>query len=332
MNKLSTLLKGEKLPLALKWVLGSTLSGILGYSLYKFFKPRPKNSLFGKSNLGVVITGGTASIGLAFVREFLALGHRVVSCSRTAPNLEDPSNSQKLDVLKHKNFFYMQCDCTKEDDVKKFTTFAKDKLGNIDVFIANVGSGSSILTRFDEISLEHARESIEGNLWSSILCCRNALEVLKSQEFGGHFFFMTGYGASGEIRNVGFSMLGANKCAIHYLSNAVKFDMSSAYPLIGIHSICPGAMFTDSMKKHMGKTSSTADDSARIRILNLIADSTENLSAYITPKICSIEGTGNHLYHVNTYSSFTIRNILLGKIFSSYKKNRFFNEEPATLK
>jgi uncharacterized oxidoreductase len=80
----------------------------------------------------ILITGGTAGIGLAFAEEFYKLGNTVIICGRRKDRLE------KL-VEKFPGMIAKYCDVTKEEDRKELAEWAIACYKDLNILINNAG-------------------------------------------------------------------------------------------------------------------------------------------------------------------------------------------------
>ena len=80
-------------------------------------------------NKTVVITGGPKGLGLALARGFENEGLNVVVCSRSEEEFKNVSGG----VLA------VKADVTKEEDLENVLNIAKEKFGNVDIWVNNAG-------------------------------------------------------------------------------------------------------------------------------------------------------------------------------------------------
>ncbi len=114
----------------------------------------------------IVITGASSGIGAATAYKFLDAGWNVALLARRLDMLEKISDSNE-------NAISIVCDVTDETAVKNAFTKASNHFGEIDVLFNNAGifpPGS----RFDEISLEAWKSSVDVNLTGMFICAREA--------------------------------------------------------------------------------------------------------------------------------------------------------------
>ena len=118
----------------------------------------------------ILITGASSGIGAATAHKFLDAGWNVALLSRRIDKLNEISNS-------HDNAFSIACDVTDESAVQNSFAQAASHFGSIDVLFNNAGifpPGS----RFDEITLESWKASVDVNLTGMFICAREAFRLM----------------------------------------------------------------------------------------------------------------------------------------------------------
>ena len=126
--------------------------------------------------LTVVVTGGSAGIGLAIAKKQLSMGDNVFICGRNKERLEEallslaePSNAARLDGA--------ACDVRDLDSVNQMVSAATARFGGIDVLINNAGIG--YVVPFEEMTPKLWHDIIDTNLTGVFNCCYAALPWLK---------------------------------------------------------------------------------------------------------------------------------------------------------
>lgn len=293
-----------------KWkeILGvagvSLVTTFLGYNLFKKSYP---NSLKGKTNLGVAITGGSKGIGFEMAKIFLEKGHRVVICSRDQENLDVAAKQLNSDKL-----FVYKCDVSKAEEAKNFVSYCVEKLTVIDVFINNAGIPAG-LTSFETLETKKMENCVNVNILGSMYCSKYALEVLKSQKNGGHLFVTEGFGSAGYTRP-GLTTYGSTKYCTVFLGRSLAHECVGTN--VGVHRLYPGLTLTDFITN--GKETLPKE---MAYMMNVIGDTPDNVAKNLVPRILSIEGNDKHLEYV-TQLQYTFRFLT-----ASFRSNRFFDKD-----
>lgn len=144
----------------------------------------------------VLITGSTKGIGYALARKFLEAGDNVIICSRSAQKVESVVGDLK-EEYGEQHVWGTVCDVRNGKDVKALVEFARDKLKHIDIWINNAGSNAYTYKPLVETSDEALMEIITTNTLGLMICCREAINMMRNQPRGGHIFNLDGAGSDG---------------------------------------------------------------------------------------------------------------------------------------
>lgn len=110
-----------------------------------------------------VVTGSSGGIGRAVARAFRDAGHAVVTNGRSA--------------RKGPGDLHVRADASTAAGVRKLVAAAKRAFGRIDVLVCCVGDYAE--TPLGRMDVEAWRSLFESNLWSAVLCVREALPLLR---------------------------------------------------------------------------------------------------------------------------------------------------------
>jgi short-subunit dehydrogenase len=122
----------------------------------------------------VWVTGGTSGIGLEIARALVSRGLRVAVTGRDRLKLDSATSA--LGVLA------LQCDMSKEREVKQAHSGIATELGPVDILINN--AGVSPFTTFSETSIEEFDEVIDINLTGYFLAARSVLPSMYDRQQG----------------------------------------------------------------------------------------------------------------------------------------------------
>ena len=189
--------------------------------------------LKGKKTL---ITGGSAGIGKALIKELIA--HDVRDFAVIG------RSTKKLDKLKQDfedaNFILVQGDISQLSDIEKLVEEVEDQWGKIDLLINNAGVIST--GALQTISDEDIINQININLTGLILLTKKALPLLlKSKESG----LMNISSGLGYIAKPFYSIYAATKAGVKHFSEAMRREL--IFENIHVMTVYPTATDTDMM-------------------------------------------------------------------------------------
>lgn len=124
----------------------------------------------------VIVTGGTAGIGLAIAELLLQCGHTVFVCGRNEQRLTDalsrlkPYGEERVDGT--------VCDVRNIQSVEVMVAAAKQRFDEIDALVNS--AGIAFITPFDEVTPEQWRNIIDTNLTGIYNCCHVVVPVFKA--------------------------------------------------------------------------------------------------------------------------------------------------------
>ncbi|OGF99631.1 hypothetical protein A2153_03670 [Candidatus Gottesmanbacteria bacterium RBG_16_38_7b] len=174
------------------------------------------------------------------------------------------------EVNKLSRGFAFQADLTDQQLVMQMFKSVKEKLGNIDILINLIGN--FIYQPIDKTDFRKFRDVIESNLYSSFLCCQNALPEMKRKKWG---------------RIINFGCVGAESLTVrknttpYYIAKTgvIMLTRVLAYEYakynITVNSVSPGILKT-SIVKTKTPSGRLADFSDIINIINFLLKEESN--------------------------------------------------------
>ncbi|OUZ99959.1 Short-chain dehydrogenase/reductase SDR [Macleaya cordata] len=275
----------------------------------------------------VVITGSTRGLGKALAREFLLSGDRVIIASRslesvqtTVGELEENLREGMLSAggkskakLAHAKVVGIACDVCKPDDVEKLSNFAVGELGSIDIWINNAGTNKGFrpLLQFTDEDIE---QIVSTNLVGSLLCTREAMRVMRSQEKAGHIFNMDGAGSGGSSTPL-TAVYGSTKCGLRQLQSSLLKECKRS--TVGVHTASPGMVLTDLLL-----SGSTLKNK---QMFNIICELPETVARTLVPRMRVVKGTGKSINYL------TPPRILLALVSAWVRRGRWFDDQGRAL-
>lgn len=184
----------------------------------------------------VLITGGTAGIGLATAKRLLCEGHQVFICGRSAEKLT-AAQHELAEIAPAMSSQGAVCDVRDFEAVSRMVDQAASVMGGLDALVNNAGVGhiSDIAT----MSVDNWRSMIDINLNGVFYCCKAAIPYLKSSPKGN----IINLGSrAGRYAFPGGTAYNATKFGLQGFSEALFLDLSKYG--IGVSLVAPGSVAT----------------------------------------------------------------------------------------
>ena len=189
----------------------------------------------------VLVTGSSRGIGKSIALQFAKEGAKIVvnSC-------KDVNGGEKV-VQEIKSFngeaIYVQCDVSKEDEVKYMFNKIINTYKKIDILVNNAGIVYDV--SFLDKTTEQWRKTLDVNLMGSVFCCKEFGKFSKDKKING------------SIINI------SSRCAIDfYHPDAMDYDISKIglimltkdlaiefAPNVRVNCVAPGFINTDLTRK-----------------------------------------------------------------------------------
>lgn len=183
-----------------------------------------------------VITGSSRGLGRAVADAFLREGASVLLCSRDANTL-----AASVAELAHSvpgRVWGRACDVSVEKDVDALASEALERLGGVDILVANAGIYGP-KGRVEDVEWNQWTSAVHINLLGAVYCCRAFLPMLKNSA-AGRILLLSGGGATKPMPFL--SAYAASKAGL------VRFGETLAQELapfaVEVNMIAPGALNT----------------------------------------------------------------------------------------
>ena len=173
-----------------------------------------------------LVTGSRKGIGRALVRHFVERGHRVIGCSRTAPDWT-------LDGYRH-----FEVDVTDERGVIDMLAAIRKEHGRLDNLLNNAGIAAmnhALLT-----PLETAQRILNTNLLGTFLLCRESAKLMKKRKYGRIVNFST---IAVPLKLEGEAIYAASKAAVGTLTEVLCKELAPFG--ITVNAVGPTPVETD---------------------------------------------------------------------------------------
>ena len=188
-------------------------------------------------NKKVLITGGSAGIGKAIIKELIKHG---VTDIAVVGRKQEPLALLKTE-LNAVNILTIQADISVIEDVNKVVSVISREWGMVDILINSAGVVSAGL--LTDQSDEDVVDQVNINVTGLILLTKKTLPYLQKSEAGALINVSSGYGY---IAMPFYSVYAATKAAVAQFSDAMRRELFQ-YP-IHVMTVYPSATDTGMMK------------------------------------------------------------------------------------
>lgn len=183
----------------------------------------------GRQALRVFITGGSSGIGAALGQELAARGHRVVLASRDLVRLQAVRDA----ICQQGGWAALvRCDVTDDASLAHAVYLALDRLGGLDVVVANAGFG--VVGPVEALVLDDFRRQFETNVFGVLRTVKAALPALKASR--GTVVLMGS--VSGYLAVPGSAPYCMSKFAVRALAECLRGELRPYG--VGVVLISPG--------------------------------------------------------------------------------------------
>ncbi len=160
-------------------------------------------------NSNVIITGASSGIGRELLSLLLNTGARVVAASRTIEETD----------LEHKNLCKINCDVSAKKDLDQLFSFALEKLGDIDLFVAN--AGFAYYEKLGEPDWDHIRRIFETNTTGLFYAAQKMKTIKGTRPYN----FICTASAMSFLSIPGYALYSSTKAAIRGFADAYRFEL-----------------------------------------------------------------------------------------------------------
>ena len=245
----------------------------------------------GLQDKGVLVTGAGGGIGSALVRAFADEGAKVAVHYRSSKERAEALAAEVGGVA-------LQADLTVERDADALVPAAVDRLGRLDVLVANAGMWPSTDEPVWDMSLARWRDTVAANLDSVFLSCRAFLRHVQTTGAGSIVIVSSTAGLIGEA---GHSDYAAAKSALAGgFLKSLKNEITRIAPGGRVNVVCPGWTETEMARDALAEPGfveritrtmplrkvGRAEDVARV----VVALASDEISGHVTGEVVTVAG------------------------------------------
>jgi 3-oxoacyl-[acyl-carrier protein] reductase len=245
----------------------------------------------GLRDKGVLVTGGAGGIGGALCRTFAAEGARVGIHYRTSGERAGKLAAETGGVP-------LQADLTDEGEVDHLFAEAVERLGRLDVLVANAGQWPSADEPVWEMGLDRWRATVAANLDSVFLSCRGFLRHVQFTQTGNIVIVSSTAGLIGEAGHADYAA--AKSALAGGFLKSLKNEITRIAPRGRVNVVCPGWTetemardalaepgFVDRITRTMAlRKVGRAEDVARV----VVALASDEVSGHVTGEVVTVAG------------------------------------------
>ena len=163
------------------------------------------------------VTGASSGIGAALALEFARQGADIALVARRADRLE----ALAVEIRRwRRRAVAVACDVTRDGDLEAAVVQTHERLGPIDVVVANAGFG--VLGRLDRLTLADYRRQLETNVFGVLRTIYAALDDLKRTR--GRLVLMGSVNAY--LALAGSSPYSMSKFALRALADSLRHELA----------------------------------------------------------------------------------------------------------
>jgi len=184
------------------------------------------------------ITGGTAGIGLAIGKAFLAEGASVTLMARNP----DKGAKAVAELNVGDRAHFIAGDAMVQKDVEGFIDATASQFGRVDILVNNAGGAGDLLPTI-ELSDKTFDDTMKWNVYSTFWASRRALKLMLANKWGRIINISS---TEGKIGKPVFTAYTAAKHAVNGMTKSMAQEVATEG--VTVNAICPGLVITDIVK------------------------------------------------------------------------------------
>ncbi|XP_059612423.1 farnesol dehydrogenase-like [Phlebotomus argentipes] len=196
-------------------------------------------------NRVAVVTGASAGIGAAIVKDLVKAGMITIGLARRLEKVQ--ALKKDLPANLQGNLHAVKCDISKEDDIVRVFDWIVKKFNGIDVLINNAG----VLRETELIKSDNSeliREVIDTNVFGLVFCTREAYKSMEQHGRNSHVVHINSVVGHNIIRNLQMpssNIYAPSKFAVTAITEIHRQEFIRSKHHIKVTSVSPGAVKTE---------------------------------------------------------------------------------------
>ncbi|GJQ80324.1 hypothetical protein Trydic_g12207 [Trypoxylus dichotomus] len=190
-----------------------------------------------------IVTGASAGIGVAIVKELLASGMKVVGLARRKEKIEEYGEGYEG------RLFALKVDLTNEEDILNAFSWTLENVGPLDVLVNNAGVNNG--KPIEDAKTEDFKSTIGTNLLGAMLCTREAIKIMKAQDIPGTIININSIAGDSVCGVPLISLYTASKYGLRGFNNYIRKELAIAGSKIRITNLSPGLVATEMAGPYM---------------------------------------------------------------------------------
>jgi NADP+-dependent farnesol dehydrogenase len=191
-----------------------------------------------------VVTGASAGIGEAIVKDFARNGINVVGLARRSEKIEEYAS--KLSNLKGK-IYAKKCDISDLDSVKSTFKWIEEKFGVINILVNNAAVlFYGDLTDESDEAEQGIENVINTNFKGSVSCTRAGIKLIKKSDEQGIIININSIAGHSVPNYPGLNIYSPTKFALRAFTEALRLELvQKDNTKIRVSNVSPGAVKTE---------------------------------------------------------------------------------------
>lgn len=216
----------------------------------------------------VVITGSARGLGFEMAKVFRKNGYNTVLSDINLERLEQTKRElEKIESAASAEICV--CNVTASEDISGLIVFAKEKFGEIDIWINNAGVNQPEKAVW-ELTEDEINAVIDIDLKGAVMGSRLVMQEMAKQKRGA-IYNIEGYG-SNDAMMLGLSVYGTSKRAVTYFTQALAKESAEKNTGVIVGRLSPGIMITDFITNALGNKEKINLSEKTKKVYNILGD------------------------------------------------------------